>query len=178
MKNNKIINKIVKVLDNIISKIKNLNKKTKYIIIGLLLILILLYIIVPKSLDTILTRSGFKLTDKISKGTEDEILSFNRNTYEYQNGEISIIVYEYDSLAEIKEEILEQYNTEKGNNEIAFETELKDEKNYIYKKSCDDSTCFYKLGYEAELATTIVNTNLEKNVDKIFTKIIKKMRLK
>ncbi|MBQ8681393.1 MAG: hypothetical protein IJ509_00570 [Bacilli bacterium] len=158
------------------------NKKKLFIISGLFLILTIVITIIvvklintPKEIDNILTSNGYELQQEFKKGTKGtENYVYPRNTYIYQKGEIVFMVYEYDSLDEIKEEVLATYDQEIIS---TFDIDLDNEDNYIYKKSCDNFICLYNLGYKNELVSTIVDVDMITSTDEMFEEIIKNKKL-
>ena len=155
------------------------NKKVIIITSILLTILIIVGTVLiinnmPKKLETILENNEYKLESKVEKGTEIEGVSYPKDTYRYQKGEISLMVYKYNNLSEIKEGIYADYEGEKKSSyRITFE----DEDNYIYKKSCDGTICYYSLGYDSELVSTIVGFSLMADTDEIFKEIMREKKL-
>ena len=73
------------------------------LIIGLIIIIMLVNTPKGKDLEEVLVTNDYELKNEFKEGTKgEEDFTFPRNTYRYQKGNIYLMVYEYDSLDEIK----------------------------------------------------------------------------
>lgn len=159
------------------------NKKILLLIISLLVLLLIIILItingVPKKINTILTSNSYEQKNYIEAGTTYGNFTYSRNTYKYQSGKSVIMVYEWESLSEIKDERLAEYNQFKSNSNYTVTLDDKDE--YIYMRACSKVMCNYYLGYElegsAELVATIAEFDLKDELDDIFNQILKDKKL-
>ena len=167
-------------MKNMVNIICNVTKKRVFLILIALIILIIMIVlliinVVPKRLDDILEENQYKLVTEYKAGSKMGEVTLPRNTIKYTNDEISIMIYEFNNIEEIKKEGKTIYNRYKDN--IGFTTKFIEEDKYIYICACDSQQCFYTLGYGNELLQSIVNIKLKKETDEIYNSIIKEKKL-
>lgn len=161
-----------------LKKILNINKKWLIVVLSILVIVISVFCLVkisPKKLENILASNAYKKEAEYKTGSKMGEITLSRNAIKYANDEISIMIYEFNDIEEIKKEGTLIYNKYKDN--IGFTTKFVDERKYIYIRACDTQQCFYTLGYDNELVQSIVNIKLKKETDEIFNSIIKEKKL-